>query len=128
MKLLLIILSIKIITIGNFEQEWNNHPNVDDICLVRYITNIEKNNISDVISNYPNPFNQTTTWKLNLLNQRYQLVVYNVLGEEIARIFNKEFGRGIYYYKLNKVLPSGIYFYRLRAGKYTETKKMLMLK
>jgi hypothetical protein len=56
--------------------------------------------------------------------------VYNLLGQEIAVLVNKEQqAPGNYAADFNAAnLPSGPYFYRLQAGKYTNTKKMLLLK
>jgi len=64
------------------------------------------------------------------------LKVYDVLGNEIATLVNKEKSAGEYEVEFDATaLPSGIYFYRLQvypansgAGSFTETKKMILLK
>ena len=58
-----------------------------------------------------------------------QLKVYDVLGNEIAVLVNEEKSAGIYEVEFDATnLPSGVYLYQLRAGDYTETKKMVLLK
>jgi hypothetical protein len=85
--------------------------------------------------NYPNPFNPTTKIKFSIPNVvssfslRITLVVYDVLGNEIATLINKEKEAGIYEVEFSATrITSGIYFYRLTAGTYTATKKMTILK
>jgi hypothetical protein len=58
-----------------------------------------------------------------------QLKVFDVLGEEVATLINKEFEAGNYEIDfIADNLPSGIYYYTLSTGNFTETKKMLLLK
>jgi len=80
--------------------------------------------------NYPNPFNPTTTIKYQISDMVFvTLMVYDVLGREIATLVNEEKPVGTYeitWYSDN--LPSGIYFYRLEAGSFVETKKMVLLR
>jgi hypothetical protein len=57
------------------------------------------------------------------------LKVYDVLGNEIATIVNEEKPSGKYEVEfIAEKHPSGIYFYELKAGSFTETKKMILLK
>jgi hypothetical protein len=80
--------------------------------------------------NYPNPFNPTTTIKYDLPERSFAtIIVYDVLGNNIAELINEEKQTGTYeitWYAEN--LPSGVYFYRLQAGSFVETKKMILLK
>ena len=89
--------------------------------------------------NYPNPFNPSTKIRFTIPQnerretQNVSLIVYNVLGNEIAILVNQEKPAGEYEVEFlsavgGKQLASGIYYYRLRAGGYIETKKMLYLK
>ncbi|MBT8379039.1 MAG: T9SS type A sorting domain-containing protein [Ignavibacteria bacterium] len=80
--------------------------------------------------NYPNPFNPTTKIKFELPDQnRVTLKVYNVLGNEIATLINKDKPSGTYEIEFDATgLPSGIYFYELHAGNFVETRKMILLK
>ncbi len=86
--------------------------------------------------NYPNPFNPTTTIRFLVpIRSRVRLTVYNILGEQIAEVVNKEFDAGSYGQVWGGALASGIYFYRIEATsidnpgeKFVEVKKMLMIK
>ena len=85
--------------------------------------------------NYPNPFNPSTTIKYsipNVGNEKFrsvQLIIYDILGREVTTLVNKEQKSGNYEVKFDaRNLSSGIYFYRINAGKFFETKKLLLLK
>ena len=57
------------------------------------------------------------------------LIVYDVLGNEIATLVNEEKQTGKYKVEFDaSSIPSGIYFYQLKAGSFVETKKMVLLK
>jgi hypothetical protein len=57
------------------------------------------------------------------------LIVYDILGNEIATLVNDEKQPGIHeiVFKAGN-LPSGIYFYKLSAENFSDTKKLLLLK
>jgi|GEM_PF-1712566 len=85
--------------------------------------------------NYPNPFNPGTTISYSIPENDYvQIVVYDIIGNEMAILVNEEQPAGNYKIEFNgysnevRNLPSGVYFYRLRAGDFIETKKMILLK
>ena len=80
--------------------------------------------------NYPNPFNPSTVINFTIpQNGLVTLKVYNLLGQEVATLINKEMNAGSYDYSFNATnLGSGIYFYSLKAGNFTATKKMMLLK
>lgn len=80
--------------------------------------------------NYPNPFNPNTAIDFQLPERSdVQLVIYDVSGREISKLKNEIMDAGYYRINFSGVnLSSGIYFYTLRAGKYSQTKKMMMLK
>jgi hypothetical protein len=80
--------------------------------------------------NFPNPFNPATRIRYSIPeNARVTLKVFNILGQEVATLVNEDQLRGNYatLFEAHK-LSTGVYFYRLEAGKFTETKKMLLLK
>ncbi len=84
----------------------------------------------NLTQNYPNPFNPTTviSYQLSTLSH-VELEVYNVLGEKVAELVNKEQTAGAYKVTFNASnLATGIYFYELQAGNYTSVKKMILLK
>ena len=80
--------------------------------------------------NHPNPFNPVTTISYSLpVSGEVTLIIYNLLGEEVARLVDGFQQAGEYRLSWNASnVSSGIYFYRLSAGNYTETKKMVLLK
>ena len=80
--------------------------------------------------NFPNPFNPITKIKYQISELSFvTLKVFGVLGNESTIIVNEETPSGSYEVEFNAAtLPSGVYFYQLRAGKYIETKKMLLIK
>jgi hypothetical protein len=79
--------------------------------------------------NYPNPFNPGTVIEFDLPTRvEVQLTVYNLLGQEITRLVQSR-SAGHHTIELNmKDQASGVYFYELRAGDYSGTGKMLLLK
>ena len=80
--------------------------------------------------NYPNPFNPSTTIKFDVADfGLVNLKVYDVLGNEVATLINKELPAGNYRVTFDaSQLASGVYIYRLRAGGFIVSKKMILLK
>ncbi len=81
--------------------------------------------------NYPNPFNPTTTLSFVIGNSSLvTLKVYDVLGREVAHVFNNErMEPGSHEVVFNAGnLPSGVYYYRIVAGSYVSTKQMMVIK
>jgi len=85
--------------------------------------------------NYPNPFNPTTTINYSIAATNSQnvtpvtLIIYDVLGREVATLVNKEQKPGNYSVKFDASnLGSGIYFYRLSSAGFVSVKKMTLLK
>jgi aminopeptidase N len=80
--------------------------------------------------NYPNPFNPSTKIKYQIANTGFvNLQVYDILGNEVVTLINKEMQTGNYEVEFDAPgLPSGIYFYKLKAGSFVETKKMVLLR
>lgn len=80
--------------------------------------------------NYPNPFNPTTTISFSLPSRSFvSLKVFNVLGREVATIVSEELPAGNYIRQWNAAgAASGVYYYRASAGRFTETKKMVLLR
>ncbi len=114
------------------------------------IKSIENNEIDlrefSLEQNYPNPFNPSTKIRFTIpassLNPFSKgegtlvtLKVYDVLGNEVATLVNEEKPAGVYEVEFStgsfgdaSNLPSGVYFYRMTSGKYSETKKMILLR
>ena len=85
--------------------------------------------------NAPNPFNPETIISYSLpQSEQVKLVIYNVLGQEIRTLVNAFKPAGRYRVVWNskddfgRSVSSGVYFYQITAGKFTDTRKMLILK
>ncbi|MCL5030779.1 MAG: T9SS type A sorting domain-containing protein, partial [Bacteroidetes bacterium] len=60
---------------------------------------------------------------------KVELIVYNILGDEVAVLINGEKVPGSYDVKFDgSKLASGVYFCRLKVGEYSQTKKIVLLK
>ncbi len=63
------------------------------------------------------------------MNNFITIKVYNLLGEEIATLVEHNQEAGYHQIEFNaSQLPSGMYFYRIEAGKFVDTKKMMVVK
>ena len=80
--------------------------------------------------NYPNPFNPTTMIKYSIPKSGFvTLKVFNVLGQELVKLVNREQRAGSYEVSFNaEKLSSGVYLYRLQSGKFSMEKKLVLLK
>lgn len=87
------------------------------------------NNFS-LIQNYPNPFNPVTIIKYSVKETgNVTIKIFDPLGREIALLVNEERAPGSYQVEFNaKNMPSGVYYYQLTSGRYSETKKLVLLK
>lgn len=80
--------------------------------------------------NYPNPFNPQTKIDFQLPERfNVTLKVYDIMGRETAQLLNGILEKGNHSVVFNGAnYPSGIYFYNIKAGSYTQTRSMLLLK
>ncbi len=87
-------------------------------------------NVYSLNQNYPNPFNPSTSIKYSVPSAQFvTLKVYNLLGQEVATLVNEVQNAGNYIARFDaSSLSSGIYFYTLKAGNFTSTKKMILMK
>ncbi len=84
----------------------------------------------ELLQNYPNPLNPSTRINYSMPEISFvTLRLYDVLGNEILTLVNEEKPAGNYSVEFNAAnLPSGSYFYRLTTNKFSETKKMILMK
>jgi hypothetical protein len=83
-----------------------------------------------VYQNYPNPFNPTTIIRFDIHKTSHvKLIVYDILGKEIAILVNEKLNTGSYEvdWEGNKY-PSGVYLYKLVTDGFLDVKKMVLLK
>ena len=85
--------------------------------------------------NYPNPFNPETQIQFGIPNQQQvQLEIYNILGQLVHTIIDKNLSGGQYSVIWNgkndagQQVASGLYFYRFTAGNFTKTRKMILIR
>lgn len=84
----------------------------------------------ELSQNYPNPFNPVTNIKYSIANNtNVKLVVFDMLGREVATLVNGAQNAGSYEVNFNASnLSSGIYVYTLTAGNFSSSKKLTLLK
>ena len=84
----------------------------------------------ELYQNYPNPFNPITRIRFELSKSSHiKLVIYDALGKEIVKLVNEKLNTGSYEKDWNgNNSPSGVYFYKIETDKYSEVKKMVLLK
>jgi hypothetical protein len=86
-------------------------------------------NMESSFNVFPNPFNGQTqiTYSLDK-NATIEINVYNVLGENVAEIYNGKQVAGNYNLKWNasRSMKSGIYFIRMNVDNKTSVKKIVL--
>jgi len=89
------------------------------------------------LSNYPNPFNPSTTiyFETTNLHENSRIEIFNIKGQKIKTFSNLQINTSSNQQIIwdgrddnNKPVSSGIYFYKLKAGEYSKTRKMLLLR
>ena len=142
------------LTIGQMlptDQGYNFDGILDDIRIYNYALSVQQ--IEDLASwtteveegdgmlpvhlaldqNFPNPFNPQTTIRFALPSSGHEalvrLVVFDVLGREVATLLNTPLGPGTYKVQWSaERFPSGVYYYQLQTPGATIVKKMMLLK
>ncbi len=81
-------------------------------------------------NNYPNPFNPITMFRFEIpIEGNVIFSVYDILGKEVYTFNESNVSPGTYEYQFDgSNVPSGIYLFRLKSGRFSETKKMILLK
>jgi photosystem II stability/assembly factor-like uncharacterized protein len=80
--------------------------------------------------NYPNPFNNSTVIMLDVpVRTKTEINIYDILGRKVEILCNEELETGKYKFIWNSGnLSSGIYFCKMTAGKFSDVKRMVLLK
>jgi len=79
---------------------------------------------------YPNPFNPSTIISFALPKESFvTLNIYNILGQKVTELVNQQKKAGRHQVSFDASgLSSGLYFYSIKAGDFSSTKKMLLLR
>jgi hypothetical protein len=92
-------------------------------------------NVAVIGQNYPNPFNPETTIKYQVkMDADINLEVFNIKGQKVKTLVDEFMPIGNYEATWNgtddngQSVSSGVYFYKMRSGKFTSTKKMVLMK
>ncbi|HNX00170.1 MAG TPA: T9SS type A sorting domain-containing protein [Candidatus Cloacimonadota bacterium] len=108
---------------------------VDEIVANPPDEEIPVNTITQVLTNYPNPFNPTTTISFNMSKpSQVKLSVYNIRGQKVSQLLDEKMAIGQHKVvwdgkdEHHKAVASGIYFTRLEILGKNVTKKMILLK
>ena len=80
--------------------------------------------------NYPNPFNPGTTIEFSIPSAQFvMLKVYNLLGQEVVTLVNGLQTAGVHSVQWNaSSLSTGFYFYKMETGKFSQTRKLMLMK
>ena len=85
--------------------------------------------------NYPNPFNPETTIAYGLPEETFvNITVFNVVGQKVRTLFSGKQSPGFHKLVWNgkdddgSLMPSGMYVYRLKAGEFSQTRKLALLR
>ncbi len=103
------------------------------LCLDRLMNSSDRPSGYDLAQNYPNPFNPVTVIKFAVPEEaEVSISVYDINGRRIAELVSARYYEpGFYSIDFNASdygISSGIYFYRMNAGKYSGTKRMVLIK
>ena len=87
-----------------------------------------------LIGNYPNPFNKETTITFRLTTESTEdteIIIYNLEGQKVRKFLDVRNRTSVVWdgrNENNMPVSSGIYFYKIQEGKFSDTKKMILIK
>jgi hypothetical protein len=91
--------------------------------------------VTALAKNYPNPFNPTTTISFSLAEAAaVNLSIYNTKGQLVRQLAARDMMAGKHHLvwdgrdSRGSNVSSGLYFYRLQAGKFSQSRKMILMK
>ncbi|MEA1973254.1 MAG: tandem-95 repeat protein, partial [Candidatus Cloacimonadota bacterium] len=91
--------------------------------------------VTNLIKNYPNPFNPTTNIQFGLDKDSYvKIEIYNIKGQKIYTLVDDDLDAGFHTLIWNgvdvnnKAVASGVYFYRLRGDSISQIRSMVFLR
>ncbi|HNT52497.1 MAG TPA: FlgD immunoglobulin-like domain containing protein, partial [Candidatus Syntrophosphaera sp.] len=90
---------------------------------------------TELCGNYPNPFNPSTTISFSVKEALpVSIGIYNLKGQLVRTLVNEDKAAGSHSVSWDgrddngSPVSSGVYFYKMHAGKYSSTKKMILMK
>ena len=100
--------------------------------------NLDGNQIPEVYAlhqNYPNPFNPVTNLSYDLPeNAMVNITIYDMMGRIVSTLVNENQSSGYKILQWNATndsgqpVSAGVYIYTMKAGNFSQTKKMILLK
>jgi hypothetical protein len=91
--------------------------------------------VTALTGNYPNPFNPETTINFSMSEAgMVNIEIYNIKGQRVKTLVSEDMDAGNHSLvwngrdNNNNPVSSGVYFYKMVTGKYTSTKKMILMK
>lgn len=122
--------------IDNVPSSFTSNTNYTDIGGTVAVDDVvELPTIAQLYTNYPNPFNPSTTIRVDLNQDQFvSLDIYNVRGEHVSNLISGDQLAGQYSLhwdatdSFGEVLPAGVYIYTLRTTESVSSKRMMLLK
>ena len=114
-----------------YESGYSNTVDIRSLMppLEKQVTNSMVKNDYNLLQNYPNPFNPTTTITFNIPQSEKVTIRVFILGREVAELINEQKEAGTHTIKYDASnMTSGIYFYQIKAGEYSEVRKLILQK
>ncbi|MDP8211310.1 MAG: C25 family cysteine peptidase [Candidatus Stygibacter australis] len=91
--------------------------------------------LTQLLGNYPNPFNPSTAIKFNLAEDSFtELNIYNSKGQKVCTLLQEQVSAGTHEVNWNgrndnnRSVSSGVYYLKLKTGDANLTQKLLLLK
>jgi len=126
----------------NYSGNWNHDTTMyfeissDSLSAVEeYNRHFQEPRDFQLLQNYPNPFNAETKIDYKITrSSKVTIKIYNMLGEEVAILVDEKREPGVYTYIWNSKdengenLASGIYIYRIQTNKFSQTRKMALIR
>ncbi|MGE5437489.1 MAG: T9SS type A sorting domain-containing protein [Syntrophothermus sp.] len=115
---------------SDYGKNWINLCQKDTVSSIKDGSLFIENENYSLNQNYPNPFNPTTTIKFSLPKEEFvEIIIYDVLGNEVARVVKENFSPGSYEREWDaSKISSGIYYLSMKAGEFSQTRKMILMK
>ncbi len=115
---------------------YDNSQNMDIELKSDYIE-VTSTDVNDLLNteiemhNYPNPFNPNTTISFELNTEDTEISIYNLKGQKVRQFSILNNQSSITWDgtdQLNQPVSSGVYFYKLKAGRFEQSRKMMLMK